>query len=106
MVANHRNWQQLGIMLTDRMQELGNIGFPTDGAMRRASQTYITCLLSGRARLKFEYVQPIAHALDLDEDQLFWIALEGMLEVEDVVYFREHFNRLKVRKRKKKKKNS
>lgn len=103
MAANHRNWQQLGIMLTDRMEELGYSRLPLADVMERPSRTYITNLLQGRARLKFEYVKPLAQLLDLDEDQLFWTALEGMLEVEDVPYFRDAFQRLNVRKKKKKK---
>jgi hypothetical protein len=50
-------------------------------------------------------VAPFARALNLDEDQLFWTALEGMLEVEDLVHFRKYLKRLKARKKKKKKKN-
>jgi transcriptional regulator with XRE-family HTH domain len=102
MAANHRNWQQLGRVLTERMQELGYTGERLMRAAEFPSRTYMTSILSGRARLILEYVKPIAQALDLDEDQLFWTALEGMLKAEDVVHFREFFHRLKVRKRKKK----
>ena len=100
MTANHRNWQQLGIVLTERIKELG---FNRERLLRAAvlpNRTYVSGILSGRARLKLEYVKPVAQALDLDEDQLFWTALEGMLEAEDVVHFREFFVRLKVRKKK------
>jgi plasmid maintenance system antidote protein VapI len=103
MTPNHRNWQHLGNILTARIQQLGYRGLPLHGTMERVSGTYVTFLLSGRAKLRFEYVKPIAQVLDLDEDQLFWTALEGMLELEDVAYFREYFSRLKRRKKKKKK---
>lgn len=106
MTPNHRNWQHLGNFLCARIQELGYRGLPLYGLMERPSGTYITFLLTGRARLKFEYVKPIAQVLELDEDQLFWTALEGMLDVEDAVYFRKYFQRLKARKKKKKMKQS
>jgi hypothetical protein len=64
----------------------------------------MTCLLSGRARLKFEYVKPLAQALDLDEDQLFWTALEGVFQTQDVGYVREFLLRLSAGGKNKKKK--
>ena len=101
MTANHRNWQQLGIVLNERMQKLGYTGEELLRAAMLPNRTYMSGILSGRARLKLEYVKAVALALDLDEDQLFWTALEGMLEAEDVVQVREFFVRLKGRKKKK-----
>lgn len=105
MVANHSNWQQLGIALRERLNEVGDPGWDAlrDAGLLRG--IYLRNLLNGRVRFKLAYVAPFAKALNIDEDQLFWTALEGMLEVEDVVYFRKHFNRLKVRKKKTKNKN-
>ncbi len=102
MTANHRNWQRLGIVLNERMQKLGYTGEELLRAAMLPNRTYMSGILSGRARLKLEYVKPVAQALDLDEDQLFWTALEGTLEAEDVVHFREFFVRLKLRKKKNK----
>jgi hypothetical protein len=87
------------------MQEFG---YTSEQLMRAAefpNRTYMTGILSGRARLKLEYVRPLARALELDEDRVFRAALEGMLEVEDVIHFREFFGRLNVRKKKKKQKS-
>ena len=100
MAANHRNWQQLGIVLSERIKELGFNRERLFKAAMLPNRTYMSGILSGRARLKLEYVKPVAQALDLDEDQLFWTALEGMLDAEDVAHFREFFVRLKVRKKK------
>jgi hypothetical protein len=105
MVANHRNWQQLGIALKERLDEIGDPGWTAlrDAGLLRG--IYMRNVLNGRARFKLAYVAPFARALNIDEDQLFWTALEGMLEVEDVVYFKKYFKRLRARKKKKKKKN-
>lgn len=105
MTANHRNWQHLGAMLTARMQEFGYTSEQLMQAADFPNRTYMTSILSGRARLKLEYVKPLAHALELDEDKLFWAAIEGLLEAEDISHFREFFGRLKVRKRKTKRKS-
>lgn len=105
VTANHRNWQHLGAMLTERMQ---GFGYTSEQLMQAAdfpNRTYMTSILSGKARLKLEYVKPLAQALELDEDLLFQAALEGLLEAEDVPHFRDFFGRLKVRKKKKKHKS-
>lgn len=98
MTANHRNWQQLGDLLAQRMQELGvtseqlyEAGLP--------SRTYVTSLLSGRARLKFMYVKTLAEMLEIDEAELFWTALEGTVEAEDIPYLRPFLQGLQISQR-------
>jgi hypothetical protein len=73
MEAN-RNWAQLAILLTARIRELGYPDLAQYEATRSASRIYMTCLLSGRARLKLQYMNPLAQALDLDEEQLVCMA--------------------------------
>lgn len=94
MAANYQNWRSLAAVLNERLRELGDDGRRALGDAGLPSRTYITFLLTGRAQLKLRYVKPLARALQLDEDELFRTALEGMHEVQDLVYLRPFLDRL------------
>jgi hypothetical protein len=83
MGGNHQNWHHLSVTLRNRLDEIGSDGWHAlyDAGIRG---TYLTFLLTGRARLKLEFVKPVAQALNLDENRLFCHALEGMHQTQDL----------------------
>jgi len=83
MGSNHQNWHHLAVTLRNRLDEIGSDGWHAlnDVGIRG---TYLTFLLTGRARLKLEFVKPVAQALNLDENRLFCHALEGMHQTQDL----------------------
>ncbi|MDP9571456.1 UNVERIFIED_ORG: cyanate lyase [Agrobacterium larrymoorei] len=85
MVGNYENWDYLAGILNERLDEKGNDAWR---ALRKAGMkgTYLTFLLSGRARLKPQFVRLVAQTLDLDENWLFCVALEGMQQTYDLPY--------------------
>lgn len=93
MGCNHQSWQHLAATLGARLTEMGPDGWRAlhDAGVRG---TYLTLLLAGRARLKLQFVKPVAQALDLDENRLFCTALEGMHQTEDLPYLNEFLWRM------------
>ncbi|THV23058.1 hypothetical protein [Peteryoungia ipomoeae] len=93
MGGNYQNWIYLAGILNERLDEKG---YDAWHALRNAGMrgTYLTFLLSGRARLRPEFVKPVAQALDLDENWLFCVALEGMQQSYDLPYVREFLWRM------------
>lgn len=93
MGGNYENWIYLAGILNERLDKKG---YDTWHALRNAGMrgTYLTFLLSGRARLRPEFVKPVAQALDLDENWLFCVALEGMQQSYDLPYVREFLWRM------------
>ncbi|MDM7979026.1 MAG: hypothetical protein QUV71_01630 [Rhizobium sp.] len=93
MGGNHQNWHYLAVVLRNRLNEIGSSG---RGALYDAGirGTYLTFLLTGRARLKLEFVKPVAQALDLDENWLFCVALEGMHQTHDLPFVSEFLWRM------------
>jgi hypothetical protein len=85
MGGNYENWDYLAGILSERLDEKG---YDAWRALSNAGMrgTYLTFLLSGRARLKPKFVKPVAQALDLDENWLFCVALEGMQQTCDLPY--------------------
>ncbi len=93
MVGNYENWDYLAGILNERLDEKG---YDAWHALSKAGMrgTYLTFLLSGRARLKPQFVKPVAQALDLDENWLFCVALEGMQQTYDLPYVSEFLWRM------------
>lgn len=93
MGGNYENWDYLAGILNDRLDEKG---YDAWRALSNAGMrgTYLTALLSGRARLKPKFVKPVAQALDLDENWLFCVAFEGMQQSYDLPYVREFLWRM------------
>ncbi|WP_313558662.1 hypothetical protein [Agrobacterium cavarae] len=93
MSGNHENWHYLARILNERLDEAGYDDWRAlrNGGMRASYQTF---LLSGRARLKPQFVKPVAQALDLDETWLFCVALEGMQQPHDLPYVSEFLWRM------------
>jgi hypothetical protein len=85
MGGNYENWDYLAGILNERLDEKG---YDAWHALRNAGMrgTYLTFLLSGRARLKPQFVTLVAQTLDLDENWLFCVALEGMQQTYDLPY--------------------
>jgi transcriptional regulator with XRE-family HTH domain len=93
MGGNHHNWHHLAVTLRARLDDIGSGGWHAlyDAGVRG---TYLTFLLTGRARLKLEFVKPVAQALNLDENRLFCTALEGMHQTQDLPYLNEFLWRM------------
>ncbi|PZU19353.1 MAG: hypothetical protein DI589_21675 [Shinella sp.] len=93
MGGNYENWSYLAGILNERLDERGYEAWRalSNAGMRGA---YLTFLLSGRARMRPEFVKPVAQALDLDENWLFCVALEGMQQSYDLPYVREFLRRM------------
>ncbi|QLF69466.1 hypothetical protein FE840_007865 [Peteryoungia desertarenae] len=93
MGGNHQNWNYLAGILNERLDERGYDAWLAlyDAGIRG---TYLTFLLTGRARLKLEFVKPVAQALNLDENRLFCTALEGMHQTQDLPYLSEFLWRM------------
>lgn len=93
MGGNHQNWHHLAVTLRARLDEIGSDAWHAlyEAGIRG---TYLTFLLTGRARLKLEFVKPVAQALDLDENRLFCTALEGIHQTQDLPYLREFLGKL------------
>lgn len=93
MVGNYENWDYLPGILNERLDEKG---YDAWHVLSKAGMrgTYLTFLLSGRARLKPQFVKPVAQALDLDENWLFCVALEGMQQTYDLPYVSEFLWRM------------